>query len=161
MANALLVVDVQQYFLKSAPSDLPQRIVNHHQALGYDDVIFTIFKNEPRSNFVSSLQWDKCNTDDDAQLPQEFNSLITPDNVFTRAAYSAFKTTGLDSYLRQKGIDRLVLCGIDSDACVLATGFEAFDLGYHINVDFSLTYSSNDLDKAAQLIATRNIISRD
>jgi nicotinamidase-related amidase len=55
----------------------------------------------------------------------------------------------------------LVICGIDSDACVLATAFEAFDLGYHVKINFDLTYSSNDLHKAAQLIAERNILSRD
>lgn len=161
MSNALLIVDVQQYFMKDAPHDLPQRIVNHQQALKYDHVIFTTFKNEPESNFVSSLKWDKCDTDTDARLPAEFATLVTKDNVFTRAAYSAFKTTGLHAYLQQNAVERLIICGIDSDACVLATAFEAFDLGYHVKVDFDLTYSSNDLHEAAQLIVERNILSRD
>lgn len=161
MANALLIVDVQKYFMKDAPADLPERIVKHYQSVSYDHVAFTVFKNSVDSNFVASLKWDKCDTDEDAQLPQEFAELVTADNVFTRAAYSAFKTTALDAYLQQRNIDRLVLCGVDSDACVLATAFEAFDLGYHVKIDFGLTYSSNDLHKAAQLIAEKNITSRD
>lgn len=147
--------------MKSAPQDLPQRIANHQQALRYDHVVFTVFKNEPHSNFVNSLKWDKCDTDEDTQLPNEFADLITEENVFTRAAYSAFKTTELHAYLQQKNVDRLVICGVDSDACVLATSFEAFDLGYHVKINFDLTYSSNELHKAAELIAKRNITSRD
>lgn len=161
MSNALLVVDVQSYFMKEAPADLPQRIVNHHKALNYDHIIFTNFKNEPGSNFIKSLKWDKCNTEEDAKLPEEFSPLATEHNTFTRASYSAFKTTDLHTYLQQKYVERLIICGVDSDACVLATAFEAFDLGYHVKIDFNLTYSSNDLHKAAQLIAERNILSRD
>jgi nicotinamidase-related amidase len=161
MSNALLIVDVQRYFMADVPDDLPQRIVNHHKALNYDHVVFTNFQNKPESNFVKSLKWDKCSTDEDAQLPEEFSALATSDNTFTRAAYSAFKTTDLHAYLQQRLVERLIICGVDSDACVLATAFEAFDLGYHVKIDFDLTYSSNDLHKAAQLIAERNIFSRD
>ncbi len=161
MSNALLVVDVQSYFMKDAPKDLPQRIVNHQKALNYDHVVFATFKNEPDSNFVKLMKWDKCDTDKDTQLPDEFSELVVDDNVFTRAAYSVFKTTNLHDYLQKMKVERLVLCGVDSDACVLATAFEAFDLGYHVKIGFDLTYSSNELHKAAQLIAERNIVSRD
>lgn len=161
MANALLIVDVQHYFMKDAPKDLPQRIVNHQGAINYDHVVFTNFKNEPGSNFVKSLKWDKCNTDKDAKLPKEFSEIASEHNTFTRACYSAFKTTNLHAYLQKRQVERLIICGVDSDACVLATAFEAFDLGYHVKIDFDLTYSSNDLFEAAQLIAQRNIFSRD
>jgi nicotinamidase-related amidase len=161
MSNALLIVDVQSYFMKDAPDDLPRRIVNHHNALNYDYVVFTNFKNEPDSNFVKLLKWDKCGTEEDAQLPNEFSNFATRHNTFTRASYSAFKTTDLHDYLQQKHVEQLIICGVDSDACVLATAFEAFDLGYHVKINFDLTYSSNDLHKAAQLIAERNIFSRD
>jgi nicotinamidase-related amidase len=161
MSNALLVVDVQQYFMKDAPDELPRRIINHIEALNYDFVLFTIFKNESNSNFVKLLKWDRCYTDADTQLPEEFTKIATVHNTFTRASYSAFKTTGLHVYLQKHHVERLVICGIDSDACVLATAFEAFDLGYHVKINFDLTYSSNDLHKAAQLIAERNILSRD
>jgi nicotinamidase-related amidase len=161
MSNALLIVDVQQYFMKDAPDDLPLRIINHLKALNYDFVVFTNFKNRPDSNFVKQLKWDKCATDEDAQLPKEFTDIADKHNTFTRASYSAFKTTDLHDYLQKQHVERLIICGIDSDACVLATAFEAFDLGYHVKINFELTYSSNDLHKAAQLIAERNILSRD
>ena len=161
MRNALLIVDVQRYFMKDAPKDLPQRIVNHVNAINYDYVVLTKFKNRPDSNFVESLKWDKCDSDKDAELPEEFVGIATPKNTFTRATYSAFKTTGLHDYLQERHVERLIICGVDTDACVLASAFEAFDLGYHVKIDFSLTFSSNDLHEAARLIAEKNLQSRD
>jgi nicotinamidase-related amidase len=161
MANALLVIDVQHYFLQEAPGDLPKRIVKHYRTLQYDYIIFTTFRNYPDSNFVKLLKWDMCSADEDVELPKEFQELATAENTFERAAYSAFEDTKLHEYLKEHQVERLVLCGVDLDACVLATGFAAFDLGYHVKVNFDLTYSSNELSKAAQLIAGRNIISRD
>ena len=161
MSNALLIVDVQHYFLQDAPADLAQRIKNHTQSVQYDHVLFAIFKNTHNSYFAKTLKWDKCSTPEDTQPPKEFADLITRDNVFTRASYSAFKTTNLHQYLHKRHVERLVICGVDSDACVLATAFEAFDLGYHVKIDFSLTYSSNDLHEASRLIAMKNILSRD
>lgn len=161
MATALLVVDVQKFFLRDGPADLPSAIVGHYQATSYDVIAFSVFRNTPSSNLVHSLKWDKCTSNDDVELPEEFGSLVSHDDVFERATYSAFKETKLHDYLRRRNIERVVLCGIDTDACVLATAFEAFDLGYHVKVDFKLTYSSGGLEDAAQQIIERSILSRD
>lgn len=161
MATALLIVDVQHYFMQDAPADLPVKITGHYQATSYDTVAFTVFRNHPKSNFIESLKWDKCGEEKDTVLPTAFKDMQQADNVFERAAYSAFKTTELDTFLKQRNIERLVLCGIDTDACVLATAFEAFDLGYHVKVDFDLTYSSGDLEHSARNIIRRSILSRD
>lgn len=161
MATAVLIIDVQQYFLKSAPGELPRKIAGHLEAIPYDVVAFSVFRNTPGSNFVKSLKWDKCSHDDDTALPAELQDSATADNVFERDTYSAFKTTGLHDYLQSKQVERLVMCGVDTDACVLATAFEAFDLGYHVKVDFNLTYSSGDLEDSAKKIVERSILSRD
>lgn len=159
MSNALLVVDVQQYYLSSIPAELPKKIADHYQSVSYDHIVFAVFRNTSGSNFVRSLKWDKCSSANDATLPQELAALPGP--VFERAYYSAFKNPELHRYLQSMGVERLVLCGVDSEACVLATAFEAFDLGYHLTVDFNLTYSTGDLDKSAQKIINRSLLSRD
>lgn len=161
MANALLVVDVQQFYLPDIPADLVQNIVNHQQALQYDVVAFSVFQNNPESNFTKSLKWTKCDTAEDAQLPKELQQFARDDNVFKRATYSAFNTTALHEYLQQHNVDRLVICGVDTDACVLATAFDAFDLGYHPKIEFKLTHSGNNLQQAAEDIFKKNLESRD
>jgi len=51
-------------------------------------------------------------------------------------SYSAFQEadrltpTGLDGYLRQRGIDKLVVCGLATDFCVAWTALDARALGY-------------------------------
>lgn len=161
MKNALLIIDVQSCFLKDAPDNLPEQIFNHQKALNYDLIVFTIFKNTPKSNFVQSLKWDKCMDLKDVSLPKIFQPLISAKNVFERDTYSAFKKTNLDNYLKENNVNRLILCGIDTDACVLATAFEAFDIGYHIKIEDSLTFSGNDLKNEAYKIAHKNLFSRD
>ncbi|MDB5186143.1 MAG: isochorismatase hydrolase family protein [Candidatus Saccharibacteria bacterium] len=94
-------------------------------------------------------------------LPKEFNPFVTGKNVFTRATYSGFNSTTLNDYLKSKNTQKVVLCGVDTDACVLATAFDAFDYGYFVDVNFGLTYSGGDLEKEAQAIIKRSLIARE
>jgi nicotinamidase-related amidase len=52
--------------------------------------------------------------------------------VVDKAGYSAFDETGLEALLRERGIRTLVLAGVVTYACVLATGFSAFDRGFDV-----------------------------
>ncbi|HSP58310.1 MAG TPA: nicotinamidase [Halomonas sp.] len=45
--------------------------------------------------------------------------------AFDADAYSAFDGTGLGGYLREKGIERVIVCGLALDVCVRATVLEA------------------------------------
>ena len=45
---------------------------------------------------------------------------------------SAFHTTPVDLYLRNLGIDTLILTGVAADQCVLATAIDAADRGFHV-----------------------------
>jgi nicotinamidase/pyrazinamidase len=59
-------------------------------------------------------------------------------------SYSAFfendKTTptGLDGYLRTRGIDRLTLVGLATDFCVNFSAVDAAKLGFKVTVDMAL-----------------------
>lgn len=46
--------------------------------------------------------------------------------------YSAFRDTALDESLRASGVRRLILCGVATNVCVLATAREARALGYEV-----------------------------
>ncbi|MGT2809219.1 isochorismatase [Streptococcus iniae] len=48
--------------------------------------------------------------------------------------YSAFSGTDLDSRLRERRVDTLVLTGVLTDICVLHTAIDAYHLGYKIQV---------------------------
>lgn len=52
--------------------------------------------------------------------------------VIDKAGYSAFDDTDLEAELVRRGVKTLVLCGVVTYACVLATGFSAFDRGFDV-----------------------------
>lgn len=52
--------------------------------------------------------------------------------VLDKNTSSAFHTTPIDLYLRNMGIETLVLTGVASDQCVLATAMDAADRGFHV-----------------------------
>jgi nicotinamidase/pyrazinamidase len=47
-------------------------------------------------------------------------------------AYSAFRSTGLAQHLRMRGIERLAVCGLATDYCVLNTVTDALSLGFKV-----------------------------
>ena len=52
--------------------------------------------------------------------------------VLDKNTSSAFHTTPIDLFLRNMGIDTLVLTGVAADQCVLATAIDAADRGFHV-----------------------------
>ncbi len=56
------------------------------------------------------------------------------DYVVRKRRYSGFFQTDLDLLLRELGVDRLVLTGIDTNICVRHTAADAFFRGYRIAV---------------------------
>jgi nicotinamidase-related amidase len=52
--------------------------------------------------------------------------------VIVKYAYSAFVGTNLDTMLRSRGIETLVIAGADLNICVGDTFHQAFALGYNI-----------------------------
>ena len=56
------------------------------------------------------------------------------DCVIDKLRYSAFHRTELDAHLKNLGIRRLMVSGVLTDACVLATVLDAFALGYRVDL---------------------------
>lgn len=50
--------------------------------------------------------------------------------VLNKTTLGAFESTGLDAILRFHGVDQVVIGGISTNACVLATAFAAANRGY-------------------------------
>lgn len=75
------------------------------------------------------------------------------DIIIDKPAYSAFEATSLDDILRQRAISTIILCGVVTYACVLATAFSAFDKGYDVVLASDAAGSwSNELGDAASRI---------
>lgn len=49
--------------------------------------------------------------------------------------YSGFDQTGLESLLRERGIERVTLVGLATDVCVKHTAHDALGLGFEVELD--------------------------
>jgi nicotinamidase-related amidase len=54
------------------------------------------------------------------------------DYIVAKERWGAFIGTGLDAYLRQRGVTQVVLTGISTSAGVESTARSAYDLGYNV-----------------------------
>ncbi|MFN0172336.1 MAG: cysteine hydrolase family protein [Bryobacteraceae bacterium] len=52
--------------------------------------------------------------------------------VLDKNTSSAFNSTSIEMFLRNMGVDTLVLTGVASDQCVFATALDAADRGFHV-----------------------------
>jgi nicotinamidase-related amidase len=90
--------------------------------LGQNSAAWTAFWGPPVVTLPGS--WGAAHVDELAPKAGE--------PVVVKYAYGAFVGTNLDTMLRSRGIDTLVIAGADLNICVGDTFHHAFALGYHI-----------------------------
>lgn len=160
MKSALVVIDVQKHFAVEKAADLPKKIVTHINRSNYDFILFTLFRNDSNSNFHKILHWHKAMESPAIDIHPALKSFSTNDNTFEKLTYSAFKVPRFVKFLKENDINKLDICGINIDGCVLATAYEAFDLGYKIRILENLSsVASNrqDYEDSAKTIISRNL----
>lgn len=71
---------------------------------------------------------------------------IEPDVRFEKRSHSALVGSGLDVWLVQQGIGRLIVCGIRTEQCCETTTRHASDLGYEVDfvTEATLTWAMTD-----------------
>jgi nicotinamidase-related amidase len=135
MRQALLIVDVQATF---APPDW--LITGIQAVVGRLPSVATVeLHDESRTPFLRQLGWSPAVSD---------QSLIDADHTFIKYGYSPSPET-LEC-LMQMNLDRVLVCGIQTETCVLAAGFMLFDAGLNPTLITDLTVGSS-LDRSGQL----------
>jgi len=71
---------------------------------------------------------------------------IAPDAVFYKRSHSALVGSGLDVWLVQNGIRRLIVSGIRTEQCCETTTRHASDIGYNVDyvTEATLTFAMTD-----------------
>ncbi|WP_175752684.1 cysteine hydrolase family protein [Burkholderia ambifaria] len=135
MQQALLIVDIQPTF---AP---PEWLVTRVRALvGRLPTVATAERHdEARVPFERQLGWRPSRDDD---------SLIAADRVFVKHGYGL--PVEVVEHLCALAPERVLVCGIQTDTCVLAAGFALFDAGLHPTLLADLTAGSS-LDRSGEL----------
>lgn len=135
MKQALLIVDVQPSFSPSA--ELVRDI--SRLAASMPSVATVERHNEAVTPFERQLGWKPGLTDD---------SLVAADRVFVKHGYLP-PPQAID-YLRGLGTQRVLVCGVQTETCVLAAGFALFDAGLHPTLIPWLSMGSS-VDRSGEL----------
>jgi nicotinamidase-related amidase len=142
--DAIVIVDLQRAF--TPPPGVVARI--RERAATFPRRVFTRFINPPGSMIRRKLQHNSC-----APGTEELEFILPPgpgDLVLEKFSY------GLDVHavrrLREDGVRHVLVCGGDTDACVLGVIFSLFDGGIDCSVDPSLCYSAAGLHEPAMRI---------
>lgn len=138
--TALVIVDVQNCFVNGNTSHLPEKI--KEMVPRYEEVVFTRFVNHDRSNFAAH-GYHKCKNEEESAIHPTLAQIAAGKKVFTKSTFSAFKAEGLVGHLKSKGVQEVHICGTDTEACVMASAYEAFDLGFRVKVLYGLCASCN------------------
>lgn len=127
---ALLIVDVQNGFITKDTKHVVPAIrdlaAKWKQAGGA--TVYSRYFNYPGSPFERLMNWRQLYSPPDTDIVQELAHDAQRSTVVDKETYSAF-TDDLVSLIRQQGWTNIVVCGIDTDLCVLTTVFDAFDSG--------------------------------
>jgi nicotinamidase-related amidase len=145
-SEALIIVDLQCAFL--VPPPLVERIKRY--AKRFRRRVFTRFVNPPGSQFRKVLKMDCC-----APGSMDTELLIHPeknDLVLSKPSYGL--TAAQISRLKRLGVRKAIVCGVETDACVLAVMFSLFDGGIECRAEPALCWSSTGLHREGTKILT-------
>ena len=124
MKTAFIIIDVQNILVKT-----------RFQAKGLLEKV-SYLQNQARSKnieiiYVQDIADPEAQTSEDWQL-SELLSRKPNEKVFQKKYNSIFKETGLKEYLDKQGIEKLVLCGMQTEYCVDTSVKVAFEYGYQL-----------------------------
>ena len=140
-----MVVDVQRAF--NPPRAFLTRLERY--ARRFPCCIFTRYVNPPRSVFRRLLKQKCC-----APGSEDVELWIKPrpgDLVLNKVAKYGLTRSQIRTLKRRK-VSCVTVCGLDTDACVLAVMFSLFDGGIECHLKEEMCWSSSGLHRPALAI---------
>lgn len=125
----LIVVDVQNGFIKTQEHvDNANQITNLVKHSNFDKVVATKFINYTGSLYEKCFNWYELKTSDATDLYAPLKPFV--DETFTKSTYNCVNDKFIELLVQLnngKLPEQVYLCGLDTDACVLATAVGLFD----------------------------------
>ena len=160
MKNVLVVIDLQVGFINDNTVKVANNIRDLLYSEKYDAVIATKFTNMPGSSYDSFLGWTGMMGEDEKELLPFVEEYA--DRIISKCSYSCVKNTNFIQSLLSlcDGIpEEVTLVGVDTDACVLATAIDLFEMGIKpiIIEDCVGSSGGEECHEAGMLILKRSI----
>ncbi|CYX77427.1 cysteine hydrolase family protein [Streptococcus suis] len=154
MKSALLVIDIQHLPVEGKPYGIENRLRLWQDSLAQArkaglEVIHV--RHHDEELVKGTADW-------------EIHSTVAPlasEKIFDKTFNSAFKETGLHTYLQENGMEQLIIMGMATNFCIDTTIKVAFELGYKVAViqDGTTTGYSGKLDTKDLIDYYQNIWS--
>ena len=131
----LLVVDLQPEFVKDSPGKLVyQRCLDYINYCGanYDEVIAAVYKNTDSKNMHALVRWDEM------QKIQKIE--FKPTKMYVHSGYSIGDRLNFNEHTKVDVI------GFDTDACVLSTCFDLFNMDTNFRILANGCWSSGGVE---------------
>ena len=130
MGQLLLVVDLQNGFINDSTKHVVsgvETLISHFSAKKIP-IALTRFINSPGSPYVKWVQWSLLMEEPEINLVDNIRDSVCDISakVFDKPGYTAF-TEEFEAFLHNHAIDKIILCGISTEACVLKTAVDAFE----------------------------------
>ena len=156
--SMLLVVDVQNGFVNEHTRQIIEpvdRLIGAFRERG-ETVAFTRFVNTPGSGYQRWIGWTRFMGGPENALHDAVDAGAGP--VFVKHGYTAF-TSEFERFLREQRMERLVLCGIATDGCVLKSAVDAFERGIEpvVVTDACASHGGSEIHQAGVLLLGRFI----
>ena len=144
MANAVLVVDMLKGFLEPGHNlycgDRCREIIPKVRRLLERELeagsrVFFICDNHDPDDLEFRMFPQHCmRGTEEADVIPELGQFITENNVVRKNRYSGFFNTSLEKELMALNPDKLIVCGVCTDICVLHTAADARNRDYPVEV---------------------------
>jgi nicotinamidase-related amidase len=140
---ALLIVDVQNALIDLGPFNKEKLIMNIRR------LIASCRKNDVEVIYVQHSSGEGSLTEYGTHGWEIYNEIkpFDGEKIFHKIFNSSFRETGLKDYLDQKGINELIIVGMQTDFCIDTTVKVAFEYGYKVTtpVNTNSTYDNGGL----------------
>ena len=144
MVNAVLVVDMVRGFLEpghnlycgdDARSIIPRvkSLLQRERQAG-SEVLFISDHHDPDDLEFQVFPVHCVKGTEEPDVIPELSEFVTGDNVVPKNRYSGFFNTDLDRRLERLKPDKLLVCGVCTDICVLHTTSDARNRDYQVEV---------------------------
>ena len=129
MAQALIVIDIQEGLVKEKPFDTKNFIINTKAIIQHfrDQNIEVIFMRHSEDDGLLAMGSDNW---------QVYHELKPQENekIFNKYYNSIFKNSGLKEYLDSKSITNLTFVGMQVEFCIDTSVKVGFEYGYKITI---------------------------
>lgn len=160
-ATALLVIDMQDYFLKpGSHAYLPAagRIIPGIRELSAAfssrglPVFYTRHVNTPQDAGSLGRWWNDIIRPDDplSEITDELDTALG--SVVEKTQYDALHGTEIEAALRDRGTERMVITGVATHLCCETTARSAFVRGFQVTMPFDATATYDEEHHLASLL---------